>query len=713
MQKKNKKIIKFIMAIGIIIILLLLTIILTNLSNKQNKLALNENTPTMLVSSNPNPPKLSAGMIPIKWDGEQWVIVSKNDEEWYNSQPAYIMLNDGYYRSELERGVKEEQLIQNNVGNDALVVPGVENNNPSIFMWVPRFVYNEKGEIGYIKEETTPGEGWILPDIFTYKTEDETKPDFSLSGVWVQKEVDTNYASKISQMNQEESIYGFLANTVGVDASVDPSYTAAIQKYIQNPQSANADSSLKQGSQAGNDLPPLSKGGGTAVPEGSILTDLTNPNRIILKIINNNQHEPIKANITHNTVDKKIEIKVTYTKNGIREVLDEYGDQLELTIREKIILAKTKYALASGEYKFTIIDNKGNKQELSITISVDSFYKVDYAEGIDNIGNIDTYIKTQEEKTIDEDQIIAQLDEKNNYSRAISSGINYITAINEKSRTSEDNQYFIYNRYYCDKHCTYSYTEESSYTCATRIDSKFNRYPQAYRNMYFDETTGVVSLTSRTNITSGIGYSLDAPPETGTTSSPITMTATSKPGDTFYKHSFIEKKYEKNDRFVSGACYAYYYTCTPYIVSLDEEYYAKGDFDSYVVGNYDSFEDNKADENNEWWYTRGDIIPKYMIHKYTSDLILLSTYNVDSKILTTAPIDISNKGRNKLKFTLTATGNDYKTYISNDNTNWQEVIDIASNTPKELSVDGWDTLYIKIETNTSTINNIDLVYYKD
>ena len=152
-KKINKKII---MGIVIIILILLLAIMLTNTQNKQNKLALHENTPTMLVSANPNPPKLSAGMIPVKWNGENWVIVSKDDAEWYNTQPACIMLNDGYYKSELERGIKEEQLIQNNVGNDALVVPGVENNNPSIFMWVPRFVYNEKGEIGYIQEEITP-----------------------------------------------------------------------------------------------------------------------------------------------------------------------------------------------------------------------------------------------------------------------------------------------------------------------------------------------------------------------------------------------------------------------------------------------------------------------------------------------------------------------------------------------------------------------------
>ena len=151
MQKKNKTIIKCTIALVIIILLLLLLITITNISSKQNKVALNEGTHTLLISANPNPPKLSAGMIPIKWNGTTFVITTKDDDEWYNTQPAYMMLNDGYYKSELERGIKEEQLATKNVGSDALVNP-----NGTIFMWVPRFVYNSDGEIGYIKEETTP-----------------------------------------------------------------------------------------------------------------------------------------------------------------------------------------------------------------------------------------------------------------------------------------------------------------------------------------------------------------------------------------------------------------------------------------------------------------------------------------------------------------------------------------------------------------------------
>lgn len=143
--------------------------------------------------------------------------------------------------------------------------------------------------------------------------------------------------------------------------------------------------------------------------------------------------------------------------------------------------------------------------------------------------------------------------------------------------------------------------------------------------------------------------------------------------------------------------------------------YSRSDFISKLIalnGTYTIGSTTKV-HSDGYWYIRNSLAPKYTLHKYTSDLTLLSTYDVDTATLTTAPIDISNKGRNKLKLTLTASGTDYKTYISNDNTNWQEVTDIASDTPKELEVDGWNNLYIKIETNTSTINNIDIAYYKD
>ncbi len=154
MQKKNQKILKITIIAIIIIIILLLLILLKNHVNSQdkNQLALYENTPTMLVGSKFNAPKLSAGMIPIKWNGENFVITTKDDKDWYNTQPAYIMLNDGYYKSELERGITEDQLATKSVG---MTIDYPEDLG-TIFMWVPRFVYNAEGEIGYIKEEITP-----------------------------------------------------------------------------------------------------------------------------------------------------------------------------------------------------------------------------------------------------------------------------------------------------------------------------------------------------------------------------------------------------------------------------------------------------------------------------------------------------------------------------------------------------------------------------
>ena len=58
-----------------------------------------------------NSPKLTQGMIPIKWNGTNWVITTGNDPEWYDyidtsasgktnaSHWANVMLSDGKYSS--------------------------------------------------------------------------------------------------------------------------------------------------------------------------------------------------------------------------------------------------------------------------------------------------------------------------------------------------------------------------------------------------------------------------------------------------------------------------------------------------------------------------------------------------------------------------------------------------------------------------------------
>lgn len=157
--------------------------------------------------------------------------------------------------------------------------------------------------------------------------------------------------------------------------------------------------------------------------------------------------------------------------------------------------------------------------------------------------------------------------------------------------------------------------------------------------------------------------------------------------------------------------YTYRVTETEYKLNF-ERVYSQGSHINDLVeldGTYKSGERN----SDGYWYVRNKILPKYTLCKYDKDLVLQSTYDVDTKILTTAPIDISNRESNKVKFTLTATGTDYKAYISSDNANWQEVTDITSGVAKELNVDGFNNLYIKIETNTSRINNIDVAYYKN
>lgn len=214
-------------------------------------------------------------------------------------------------------------------------------------------------------------------------------------------------------------------------------------------------------------------------------------------------------------------------------------------------------------------------------------------------------------------------------------------------------------------------------------------------------TDGTVTLSGTKRLAKGVsGYSLSKSPNSSSNKSSAVT-------NTFYYITCYERKVWTNAP-TDLRYYYYVITATP-----TNTIYKKGNYIEDIIAKDGTYDDDKEDSLGEFWYIRNDIAPKYTLFKYDQDLTLLSTYDVDTATLTTTPIDISNKGRNKLKLTLTASGSDYKTYISNDNINWQEVTDVTSGTQKELDVDGWNNLYIKIETNTSTINNIDIAYYKD
>lgn len=349
MQKKkiNKKIIIAITIIAILLILLLSQ----NIIQSQNKkrLALSENAPGEAVEVKPNIPVISAGMIPVKLDGEQWIITTTSDPDWYDysqGKPAYIMLNDGYYRSELERGVEKEQLMQNNVGAK---VPDDPQTRGSIYMWIPRFVLDDDTleEAKYISGIEEPEDGWYVSPLFRYSLGEETKPNFLFTGVWVAKDVDelANINATIEEMNSEDGKYGFIKNTIAI-VNIQ-GWQNHINTYIQKLLVDNE------------------------TTDTSLITDPTNRNRIILRIIDQNNIDPIKANYTYNRIAGKIDVFVTYSKYGISKVLYEETEELKLTLEDNNRATATTEGiidLEDGIRTITIIDNKGNKKRINIEV---------------------------------------------------------------------------------------------------------------------------------------------------------------------------------------------------------------------------------------------------------------------------------------------------------------------------------------------------------
>lgn len=165
--------------------------------------------------ANVNAPKLSEGMIPIKWDGQDWIICTVDDEQWYEysleneSKWANVMLSDGTYK----------------YGENAVVGTKVEEYElGSMFVWIPRYGYsiangyneNESGtiEIKFLKDNTNEvrvGEtpiwnnesavgSWNIHPAFTFG-------DNELRGLWIAKfETSKNTLGQIEVLPNEESL---------------------------------------------------------------------------------------------------------------------------------------------------------------------------------------------------------------------------------------------------------------------------------------------------------------------------------------------------------------------------------------------------------------------------------------------------------------------------------------------------------------------------
>ena len=138
-------------------------------------------------SKNVNSPKVTTGMIPIKHNGTDWVVCSKEDPEWYSYDDtkkwANIMLSDGKYK---EGKVQEGQVVK-------------ENELGSMYIWIPRYAYRIAGEknieVNFLKGNTNRdknGKEYTTNESVDTKTTAIVHPAFSLgggqlSGIWVAK----------------------------------------------------------------------------------------------------------------------------------------------------------------------------------------------------------------------------------------------------------------------------------------------------------------------------------------------------------------------------------------------------------------------------------------------------------------------------------------------------------------------------------------------
>jgi len=139
------------------------------------------------VSKNVNSPKVTQGMIPVKHNGTDWVVCSKEDPEWYSydntKKWANIMLSDGKYK---EGKVVEGQIVK-------------EEELGSMYVWIPRYAYRIVGEknieVNFLKGNTNQdkvGKEYTEDENVDTKTTAIVHPAFrlgggKLSGIWVAK----------------------------------------------------------------------------------------------------------------------------------------------------------------------------------------------------------------------------------------------------------------------------------------------------------------------------------------------------------------------------------------------------------------------------------------------------------------------------------------------------------------------------------------------
>ena len=152
-----------------------------------------------------NSPELTDGMIPVRHNGTNWVVVDEDSSKWYdyeNQQWANVMLSDGKYDAD---DVEEGQVIK-------------DSDLGSMLVWIPRYAYSieygyhtkNKGDIEIVFLQGTTNkdsdgntyEKDYDEDDIDNETEMIVHPAFTedgnKEGIWVGKFESSKSASKIA-----------------------------------------------------------------------------------------------------------------------------------------------------------------------------------------------------------------------------------------------------------------------------------------------------------------------------------------------------------------------------------------------------------------------------------------------------------------------------------------------------------------------------------
>lgn len=426
-------------------------------------------------------------------------------------------------------------------------------------------------------------------------------------------------------------------------------------------------------------------------------------------IIDGEKYETLALTVKISNKSELTSIDEIILQDEIGNVLPSNEEIIgDLTADKTFIINKnSKYIVLAKGTKDGI--QKTGKKAIKINLFTNIIYTVSYTNGTDNMNFVSTYNKTTENATSEEQNKLNEIkanDSSTTYKRAIKNSNGTITAIGEETRTSDDEQIYLYGKYSVAHNQEY-YVEKESSKYEECILKQFKDAgfwsPYLYPSYSTSRSTGDVTLNGNqytTSVPSSAYCEGDINSSTGYIDTSLTNKCTD--GSFYYVESLTLVSSDTTTGVDKYKAKAY----KMIVKSRDKK--IKGDFIENLYGTENEYPNNNY--SGSYWYVRNSLMKKYKLYKYDEELNLKSIYDVENREIKTVQIDISNKEDNKVMLKVNATGTDYKTYISEDNSNWQEIENLESGTQKEIGVSDWNSLYIKIEVNSSKINEIEVEY---